>query len=759
MSGQTPRRGNVDGRQVALATVLLVAGTAFLTLPRVAAAPAGPAAWLGVILGSLLALPAGWLLLLLYQRHPERSLVATANQLLGPFLGGLLGLGLVAWSHYYLAVLVREFAGVFVVAFMPETPVSPFLAVIVVILIYGAYQGIEAIVRTAQVFLPFILASLVLILAGVFPRFNPGHLLPLSAGGRVGTALATLYTFSVFGQSIAVTALFPRLRQPRETRPALVWGYALAAFALATLTAVELGAFSAPVLKALAFPTLSAARLIRVGLFFERFEAGFMVVWFVLSVLKLCLFFFFATATLAEVLGLPDQKVLCLPGGVIVAFTALFPDDFADLERLVLSLYQYGALAFLVPAALLGASWLFRRGKSGVLLVLIACLSVAALTASGCWSRRELEDTAFVLTFGVDSVTPGKTKLALQAIIPAMLSSGGKGEGGGKGGSGSGDTGPMWVATAEGPTVFAALRDLEKRASDRLFLAHARAVIFSEQAARAGIDPVLDFAYRERQIRETADLLVTPDPLDEVFKTIPTQEKIPALYLNNLLEHSQLHGTSARLDLLSYRVYTSHPGTAVAVPRLRIYRPPGAKPDEKPSEFVLEGAAILKDGRLVGQLSPKAVPGLLWLTNRAQQVPVTFSDPRRPKTRVAAEIISSDAVRRVVVDATDPARTIIRVDVKGEGNLREVAAYESQGKSDLRALNRALSREVAHQIWRAVSQSRRARADVFGFAEQAREGLPPREWPAVAKRWPEIFAAAQVDVRVDLRLRRQGMTF
>lgn len=365
MSGKTPRRGQIDARQVSLAAALLVAGTAFLTLPRVATAPAGSAAWLGVALGSLLAVPAGWLLLVLYQRHPGRSLVATANRLLGPFLGRLLGLGLVVWSHYYLAILVREFAGVFLVAFMPETPVSAFLAVIVVILVYGAYQGVEAIVRTAQIFLPFILVSALLILAGLLPRFDPGHLLPLAGEIKLGTALAALYTFSVFGQSVAVTVLFPHLPKARQTRPALVWGYGLAAAALFALTAVELGAFSAPVLKALAFPTLSAARLIRVGLFFERFEAGFMVIWFVLSVLKLCLFFFFATATLAEVLGLPDQKVLCLPGGVIVAFTSLFPENFAAMERLVLSLYQYGALAFLVPAGLLVASWRLGRGETG----------------------------------------------------------------------------------------------------------------------------------------------------------------------------------------------------------------------------------------------------------------------------------------------------------------------------------------------------------------------------------------------------------
>lgn len=400
-----------------------------------------------------------------------------------------------------------------------------------------------------------------------------------------------------------------------------------------------------------------------------------------------------------------------------------------------------------------------QRRKMGTFAFLLTGLLALVLCVGGCWSRRELEDTFFVLSLGLEEAKHGRVRLVVQAAVPSKLSEGGKGEGGG--GGGSGEQGPVWVASAEGPTVFAALRELEKRVTDRLFLAHARIVLFDEKVARHGIGPVLDYANREPQIRETIALLITPDSPEKVLKTIPTQEKIPVFYLDNLLEHARLQGASVPLDLETYRIHASLPGVAVAVPRLRLYRPPGAKPDEKPSEFILEGMGIFRNHRLRGYLPPASVPGLLWVRERVRNLPVTFHDPSHRQTLLSAEVLHARCRRKVLPDLQNPGQTRIRLEVKGEANLREIAAFgaDEGAVSDVRALNRALSREVAHQIWRSLTAARRYQADIFGLAEEAREALPANKWEDLARTWPETFARCPVDVRVDLRLRRRGMTF
>lgn len=746
----------ISGSGLGVALGYVVGGTAFLSLPRVVAGPAGPAAWVGIALGSAAALAAGCLILAWQARFPGLTLVGATSLVFGRPAAILVGLGLTVWGHFYLAVLLREFVAIFLIAFLPETPIAVLLGVTAALLVYAAYQGLAAIVRTAQVFLPFIAAALLVIIAGTLPRFDSDRLLPLSGLGWPGVLLAGYYTLSAFAQGLAVAPFFPLLRTPAQSRPAVIWGFALTGLVLFGLTAVEVAAFSAPVLRELTFPTLTAARVVRLGRFFERTEAALMVGWFALSFLKLALFFFFTTVTLAEVAGLETHKPLCIPGGLIVAFTALWPENFLQVIRLVGYLYRYGALAFALPAALLLASYVRGRpGRSRSLLTLL--LLALTLAAGGCWSRRELEDTSFVLAIGFAEPERGRVKVVVQSALPPLLAGGGEVGGGGSGG---GPTGPVWVASAEGPTVFDAQRALEVRASDQIYLAHARAIIIDERLARRGIGEILDFAYRDPEIRETLALLVTPDKSEEVLGTIPTQEKIPVFYLSNLLERARRQGTSASVDLVSYREYASLPGAAVAVPRVRIFRPPGRKQDEPPTELELSGLGVFKNDRLVGYLPPRAVPGFLWLNEEVVGLPVTFPDPRNPENLLSVEIVQASCQRRVEPDPERPEQTLIRIDIRGEANLREIGRGRRapQPLAQVKAIDRALSREVARQVWRAVTAARQFEADIFGFGDEVRAKLPLEQWRKVAKVWPWAFAAAPLDVRVDLRLRRRGMS-
>lgn len=407
----------------------------------------------------------------------------------------------------------------------------------------------------------------------------------------------------------------------------------------------------------------------------------------------------------------------------------------------------------------------------------VAALGVALallLPLGGCWSRRELQETAFVLALALEETGRNKLRLTVQAALPSRLSSGGQGEGSG-GGSGSGETGPVWVASAEGPTVFAALRELERRSSDKLFLAHGRALIVQDKVARAGLQPLLDFMSREPQIRETTQLFVTSDSATEAVKLISPQEKIPVFYLTNLLEHARRSGASHEMDLHRYLVDSSVAGASVAVPRLSIVKPepkPGQKPGQKgdqksgdeppkPTEFALAGMAVFRGQRLRGYLSPGAVPGLLWLKGEVQGLPLSVSNPDEPQSEIAVEIFHGGVERKVVPDEGQPGRTRIRLRAYGEANVREVASYTGRRipVPEVRAVNRAVSREVAHQIWRSITAARGYRADVFGFAEQAREVIPAYRWNAFARQWPEAFSQCEIEVEADIRLRRRGMTF
>lgn len=215
----------------------------------------------------------------------------------------------------------------------------------------------------------------------------------------------------------------------------------------------------------------------------------------------------------------------------------------------------------------------------------------------------------------------------------------------------------------------------------------------------------------------------------------------------------------------------------MAVPRLTMV-PPQQKPGPggggggeaegkgggeppKPTELALTGMAVFRGHRLRGFLPPEAVPGLLWLRNDVQGLPVTVSDPAEPRAKIAVELFHGGVRRLVLPDETNRAMTVIRLKAFGEANIREVASYAGQRAPvpDVRMVNRAVSREVAHQIWRSLTAARRYQADIFGLAEEAPEVIPAARWRAFARQWPKAFTECEIEVEADIRLRRRGMTF
>jgi hypothetical protein len=175
----------IDRRQFFILTAITVTGTTFLMLPREMAARSGTAGWLSVLLAGVGGLALAWTLIKLGTRFPELTPVQYAEQLLGKVLGKALGVVVVLASHYYLGVLLRQFAATFLIPFMPETPPVVFIGVMALLLAYGVYQGLTGIARTAQVFLPVIVVSLLFIFFGAVTQFKVGRLLPLLGSGPV----------------------------------------------------------------------------------------------------------------------------------------------------------------------------------------------------------------------------------------------------------------------------------------------------------------------------------------------------------------------------------------------------------------------------------------------------------------------------------------------------------------------------------------------------------------------------------------------
>lgn len=168
-------------------------------------------------------------------------------------------------------------------------------------------------------------------------------------------------------------------------------------------------------------------------------------------------------------------------------------------------------------------------------LALAMILVFLALTPSGCWDRRELDNLSIMMAAGIDKAkTGGKIALTTQILKPAEA----RAPTGGMGGVGGGSPEAVWVTTSTGQTIFEAVRNFNFKIDRRPFWSHMRILIIGEDMARDGVAPLLDWFERYHESRRLIWVMVAKGEAKEVLAAGHEQEKIPAMAIERLLRNS-----------------------------------------------------------------------------------------------------------------------------------------------------------------------------------------------------------------------------
>ncbi|MGE5576679.1 MAG: GerAB/ArcD/ProY family transporter [Syntrophothermus sp.] len=362
------RDGHIDLRQAAVLAQILITAKVFVTLPRVMAERAGSAAWILILIGGVVAWVGLFFITRLSLRFPKYSLIELTEALLGPVFGRLVGLLFIGYFLYVTSIVMREFTETFKTAILPDTPPSVLTIVMLSILMYAAYCGLEALARASELLFPFIVVSFFAALL-VWPNVRLGFLRPFWGPGIPVLLKNGLLAASIYGEILFLAMIFPFLRQKGDAWRAGTSAILVSGIILSSLTALAVAVFSDRGLAQIPFPMLTLARLVNLGKFLQRVEAVYVFVWFFTGALKLSIAFYVTVLGTAQLLKLEDFRPLIWPYGLLVFSLSFIPrnlieaftDDIDILRR-------YGTIvAFLLPAGLwLLAVMLGKRGDDRV---------------------------------------------------------------------------------------------------------------------------------------------------------------------------------------------------------------------------------------------------------------------------------------------------------------------------------------------------------------------------------------------------------
>ncbi|MGO4538735.1 Ger(x)C family spore germination protein [Paenibacillus sp. 2TAB19] len=315
-------------------------------------------------------------------------------------------------------------------------------------------------------------------------------------------------------------------------------------------------------------------------------------------------------------------------------------------------------------------AWLRGARAAGRPARVIGAVGVLLLL-SGCWDLRYLDTLGVVFAIGIDPDPSGKQELQLtvQVVLPQNVASESKGGGGGP---------SVTSFTETGDTVFEAIRKMTTKTSRRLFFSHTQMLIISESMARRGVYPLVDLIERNPDIRTDMQIaLARGTSARKLLQTTTQTESIPVNQFHSMIEvNEQAYGTNYAIFVKDITRLAGKGREQGVIPSLRIDgdKSAGNKMDNittiPPEAFPsLASMGVLKDGKLVGFLTPKQSRGLAFLKGKVKSTVVKLACPES-KGFLTVEI--HDAKRLYHVKQGKDGNPIIEADLLLTGGIQEI---------------------------------------------------------------------------------------
>lgn len=383
-----------------------------------------------------------------------------------------------------------------------------------------------------------------------------------------------------------------------------------------------------------------------------------------------------------------------------------------------------------------------KKQAAGARLILAFLLCILLpLNLCSCWSRRELNTLAIVLGTGLDKGNrPDTLKLTAQVVKAGEIRAPSSESGG--------DTASRKAYANIQNTdksVLSTIRGITHISSRRLYFPHNKILIFSSELARLDISEGLDAFMRDYESRMNVYILVSRGSASEILDENSELEKVPAVHISEMMKAQYANSETAVVTLRDFAIAMLSGTKAPVAPMIELYESEGKK------RARLEGTAVFRGGKMVGELDKAQTRGLMWTTDKFKSGVMTVDTKWG---QVVLEISHSSTSLKPV--KTEEGDIRMKLKVIADGYIQSNETYEDMSRPEnVEMLKEHLRNAILSDIENVLKQARSLSADVFGFGEAIRSEYP-EEWENMKEKWDEEFREIGLDIQIEVKLRSTG---
>lgn len=252
----------------------------------------------------------------LFSMDKSMDIIDNSYLLLGKF--GYLVSAIYAVYFLFICVQTLSLFKIFLVNVInPSIPIFLLLITMSLAACYGAYKGVEGLVRTAGVILVFIVSSLVFIGISLFTDIDIVNLKPFLYNGTESMLGGIMFMISRSSCIPAMAILFPMAKGDAK-KGIIVWNTSI--YALIAIVIVLMVGAMGDFIQTQLFPVYTAASIARIGSL-EHLDALYLGIWTMGIFIKMSLFLMLSGECMKKIVGEKVGKISVIIFGLLIAIS------------------------------------------------------------------------------------------------------------------------------------------------------------------------------------------------------------------------------------------------------------------------------------------------------------------------------------------------------------------------------------------------------------------------------------------------------
>ncbi|QZY54580.1 Ger(x)C family spore germination protein [Crassaminicella profunda] len=373
-------------------------------------------------------------------------------------------------------------------------------------------------------------------------------------------------------------------------------------------------------------------------------------------------------------------------------------------------------------------------------IILIFIILFNAIFTTGCWNYREINDMSIAVGMAVDYDKENHKVILTTEVVYPMVA--------------NGDTKiKPEIIKAKGKNIFEAIRNMIPLTGKKVFWAHAKVIIISEEVAKNEdmLISLVDFAKRDAEYRDDIWMILSKEKTaGEILKTDVLVQDIVSFQLEDILKNERGVEKYEAIPLWKFVDDLAAEGIQPSLPTVKIT----SYKDKKIAEMY--GTGVFKGTKLVGWLNGDETRSFLFVIDKIKGgvIVVEEGTPKEP-IRVALEIFKN---KTKVKSIYENGELTMKINTETTVNINELESQidfiNEKGRSKVKKDAEKLLESKIKKIIKKVQKE--YNSDIFGFGSIV-EREHPKVWKEVKKDWDKIFRELKIEVNSEINIRGSSL--